>query len=65
MVSKAESEAQIGYISRVNCMKEASVPKNLLDPFSRCDTIPACDKQTDRQTGRHRHRAMTSIASCG
>ena len=27
MVSKAESEAQIGYISRVNCMKEASVPK--------------------------------------
>jgi len=51
MVSKAESEAQIGYISRVNCMKKASVPKNLLDPFSRCDTIPACDKQTDRQTG--------------
>jgi len=28
--------------------------KNELDPFSRFDTIPACNRQTDRQTDRRR-----------
>ena len=41
------------------------VKKNVDDVFSRFDTIPACDRQMDRQTDRHLAtvvRAMRSIA---
>jgi len=51
----------------VGQVEGSSRAKNQLDTFSRLDRTPTCDRQTERQTDRHRAVASTraSIASRG